>query len=34
MLTVVGTLRVIKHPPAVINGRPFSAFTEIRVTER
>jgi hypothetical protein len=33
-LTVVGTLRVIRHPASTINGKPFAGFTEIRLVER
>jgi hypothetical protein len=32
-LTVRGTLRVIYHPPSVINGTTFEGFTEVRVEE-
>jgi len=33
-VTVAGTLRVIRHAPATINGRAFAGFTEIRIEER
>jgi hypothetical protein len=33
-LTVVGTLRVIGHPDATINGKTFGGFTEIRIEEK
>ena len=32
-LTVHGTLRVIRHPASVIDGKTFGAFTEVRVEE-
>jgi hypothetical protein len=32
-LTVRGTLRVIHHPAATIDGTTFEAFTEVRVEE-
>jgi hypothetical protein len=33
-LTVVGTIRVVRHPDSTINGKTFSGFTEIRIEER
>jgi hypothetical protein len=32
-VTVTGTLKVIRHPASTINGKTFSAFTEIRIEE-
>lgn len=32
-LVVIGRLRVVRHPPSIINGVAFSGFTEIRVEE-
>jgi hypothetical protein len=31
---VVGTLRVIRHPAAMIGGQRFGGYTEIRIDER
>ncbi len=32
-IRVAGTLRVIQHPPAFIDGQPWPGWVEIRVTE-
>jgi hypothetical protein len=32
-VTVVGTLRVIRHPESTIGTKTFSGFTEIRIAE-
>jgi hypothetical protein len=33
IMTVVGTLRVIRHPESTIGTKTFSGFTEIRIEE-